>query len=129
MRRDDGCQRFEYVPTSRVRHNARNASGAALFPEFGDGTGGEFRNGPVQQVAQFTVAAFETKFVAITRLVMRVELEAAECRGSRFGPPNGSSRAIAEKTRADEDSRIVVEIEGSRAELDRDAGDRGAGLG
>ena len=65
----------------------------------------------MQQVAEFSLSLLEANAVALLRIVMGIERMALQPRRPRLRLPNGGCRTIAEQTRADDDTRIVVEIE------------------
>lgn len=125
---DHRGQSLEYVASTRVGDDSANRPWAAGRPEFVHGGSGELRDGAVEEVAKFTIAMFETEFVAVGRAVEGLKIESTEAAGPGCAAPDRSRRAVAEQARADNDPGIIIEVENSRADFDRDAGNGGVGL-
>jgi hypothetical protein len=57
-----------------------------------------------------------------------LKVESAEAAGPGCTAPDRSGGAVAEQARANNDARIIIEVENSRTDFDSDAGDGGVGL-
>ena len=119
----------DHVLAAGVGNDAADGFGVELLDsalvEECDGVGGEIGNGGSEEVAEFSVAVLEADFVAVRGVVMGVEAEAAKLSGLGRALPDGRSGAIAEETGADEDAKIIVEVEGGGAHFDGDTRDDG----
>ena len=125
---DDGREGVEDVAATWVGDDAADRSWSSSGPKFLHGGSCELRDGTIKEVAELPVAVLETEFVTVFGTVERLKLESAEASGAGGGAPDSGGGTVAEKTGADDDTRVVIQVENGGADFDCDTSNRSVGL-